>query len=155
MYHAIGWKVNWKMANPRLLTTPNIGNKGNSGALKPFNPGSLRLIRIIERFTSTKESKKSKLAAEPTTSIGSVTAMATRMMPVTTTAMWGVRRMGWMTANRGGNMRSRPMLKATRDEASTVAFSADIVESRPPKTMMSTPTLGMKFSAARTMPVSL
>ena len=60
-----------------------------------------------------------------------------------------------MTASRGGNIRSRPMLKATRDEASTVAFNADIVESRPPNTMMSTPTLGIKFSAARTMPVSL
>ncbi len=143
------------MAKAKLLTTPKIGNKGNSGVLKPFNSGSLRRIQIKERFTNTNDSRKSKLAPEPTTSMGKVTAIATRIKPVTRTAMCGVRRKGWMIAKRDGSMRSRPILKATLDEASTVAFSADMVESRPPKTIRSTPMLGMKFSAARTMPVSL
>ena len=44
--------------------------------------------------------------------------------------------------------------KATRLEANTVAFRADMVESSPPKTMVATPKDGMKLSAARTIAVS-
>ena len=53
-----------------------------------------------------------------------------------------------------GSQRSLPNVNATRLEARTVAFSADMVDSRPPTTMSTTPTPGMKFSAAMTMAVS-
>ena len=68
--------------------------------------------------------------------------------------MWGVRRSGWIVATALGNHRSRPMEKATREEAMIVAFRADIVLRRPPKTMIATPAAGMKPSAARTIAVS-
>ncbi len=54
-----------------------------------------------------------------------------------------------------GSHKSRPMEKATLDAAMTVAFNADVVESRPPNTITATPIAGMKPSAARTMAVSL
>jgi len=69
-------------------------------------------------------------------------------------AICGVRRSGWIVAMLAGNSRSRPMEKATREEAMTVAFRADIVESNPPKTITATPNAGMNPSAARTIAVS-
>jgi hypothetical protein len=60
-----------------------------------------------------------------------------------------------MVPSAEGNIRSRPILKLTREEARTLAFKADMVEKSPPKTMRATPNSGIKFSAARTMPVSL
>ena len=41
---------------------------------------------MSEMLTRANESKKSKLAPDPTTSMGRVTAIATRMKPVTSTA---------------------------------------------------------------------
>ncbi len=98
--------------------------------------------------------RKIRLAADPTASMGSVTAIASRMPPVARIATCGVRRSGWMVATDLGSQRSRPMEKATRDDAMMVAFSADIVDRRPPNTMMATPNAGMKPSAALTIAVS-
>ena len=53
-----------------------------------------------------------------------------------------------------GSHRSRPMEKATRDDAMTVALSADMVDSSPPNTITATPKAGMNPSAARTIAVS-
>ncbi len=117
-------------------------------------PGAFLRSTITERFTSAKVSRKMRLAADPTASIGSVSAMAIRSAPVTPIATWGVRRSGWIVAIRGGSHRSRPIEKATLDEARMVAFSADMVDRSPPKTITATPKDGMNPSAARTIAVS-
>ena len=53
-----------------------------------------------------------------------------------------------------GNILSRLIEKATRDEARIVAFRADMVDSSPPKIISAIPKTGMKFSAALAMAVS-
>ena len=72
-----------------------------------------------------------------------------------TIATRGVRRLGSILAIDFGSQLSRPIEKATREPAMIVALSADMVERRPPMTMMATPNAGMKSSAARTIAVSL
>ena len=62
--------------------------------------------------------------------------------------------MVWIVLRETGNILSRLMEKATRDDAKMVAFKADIVESNPPKIISTTPKKGMKLRAALAMAVS-
>ena len=80
--------------------------------------------------------------------------VASVLVPVAKIAILGVRRTGSISLNLPGSQRSRPMEKATREAAMTVALSADVVESSPPNTIRATPNAGMNASAARTMAVS-
>ena len=138
-----------------MEAAPISGTHGKSGTryLRSIS-GARRRSTTSDRLTSVNVSRNIRLAADPTTWMGRSSEMPIIIKPVTRIAICGVRLSECILAMPGGSHRSLPMEKATRLEASTVAFSADMVDSNPPKTMVATPNAGMKLSAAFTIAVS-
>ena len=113
-------------------------------------------------FTRMKMKRNITAAALATSSIGSATAISATMMLEPMIATVGVRRFLLIRLNIAGRLLFLAMANATLEEEYIVAFSADIVESRPPMRMMIPPngmncllpsSIASSFSEPRYAPI--